>query len=139
LAARDRGLPLPAGGAMLCPSTDMAKTGKVPEKLVAPISAASLRMGPTYLNGADPRTSSASPLYADLHGLPPLLIQVSTGEPLLDDSVRFAAKAKEAGVDCTLQTWEGLPHVWHLYAWMLPEGREAIANIGDFVRQRIPD
>jgi epsilon-lactone hydrolase len=65
-----------------------------------------------YLAGADPKTPLASPLFASLAGLPPLLIQVSTADLLLSDSERLAAAAAQAGVDVTLQIGEGLPHVY---------------------------
>lgn len=86
--------------------------------------------------GEDVKHPAASPLYAELGGLPPLLIQVGTSETLLDDSTRFAAKAKAAGVDVTLEQWEDMFHVWHFFAGMLPEGQQAIERIGEFVRQR---
>jgi acetyl esterase/lipase len=87
-----------------------------------------------YLGGADPRTPLASPLYGDLAGLPPLLIQVGTAEVLLDDSIRLADKARAAGVDTTLEVWPEMFHVWHRHAQQLPEARQAIAAIGDFLR-----
>jgi monoterpene epsilon-lactone hydrolase len=74
-------------------------------------------------------------LYADLKGLPPLLVQVGTSEILLDDSLRLAERAKAAGVAVTLEPWEGMIHVWQLFAPMLPEGQQAIERIGEFVRQ----
>jgi epsilon-lactone hydrolase len=80
----------------------------------------------------------ASPLYAELHGLPPILILVGTHESLFDDSTRFAAKAEAAGVEVELDIWESMIHVWPLFADILPEGRAAIEKIGDYVRMRIP-
>ncbi len=74
--------------------------------------------------------------HCPLNDLPPLFIQVGNSETLLDDSTRLADKAKEAGVDATLQIWDEMPHVWHLAAPVLPEGQEAIDKIGEFVRQR---
>jgi acetyl esterase/lipase len=86
--------------------------------------------------GDDLRHPLASPLYAELAGLPPLLIQVGTAETLLDDSTRLTQKAQAAGVDVTLEEWEDMFHVWHFFAAMLPEGQQAIDRIGEFVRQR---
>jgi acetyl esterase/lipase len=80
----------------------------------------------------------ASPLYADLHGLPPMLILVGTHESLFDDSTRFAAKAEAAGVKVELDIWESMIHVWPLFADILPEGREAIEKIGNYLKARIP-
>jgi acetyl esterase/lipase len=82
------------------------------------------------------REPLAAPLNAYLNDLPPLFIQVGNSEVLLDDSTRLADKAKESGVDATLQIWDEMPHVWHLAAPVLPEGQEAIEKIGEFVRER---
>jgi acetyl esterase/lipase len=80
----------------------------------------------------------ASPLYADLRGLPPLLIMVGTHEALFDDSTRFAAKAEAAGVEVQLDIWEEMIHVWPVFADILPEGRQAIDKIGDYIKARVP-
>jgi acetyl esterase/lipase len=86
-----------------------------------------------YLRGADPRTPLASPYYADLRGLPPLLIQVGSSEVLLSDAERLAEKARAAGVDVTLEVWPGMQHEWQFTARIMPEGRRAIARVGEFV------
>jgi monoterpene epsilon-lactone hydrolase len=88
----------------------------------------------TYLAGKDPRTPLAAPLYADLNGLPPLLIQVGDHETLLDDSNRVAARARAAGVKVTLEVWPEMIHVWQLFASFLPEAQEAIEVMGKFIR-----
>jgi epsilon-lactone hydrolase len=80
----------------------------------------------------------ASPLYADLHGLPPVLILVGTHEALFDDSGRFAAKAADAGVQVQLDVWEEMIHVWPFFADILPEGRQAIEKMGAYIRARVP-
>ena len=85
-----------------------------------------------YLGGTDPRTPLASPFFADLHGLPPLLIQVGSREVLLSDAERFAEKARQAGVEVTLEVWPGMQHEWQFTANLVPEGREAITRIGHF-------
>jgi epsilon-lactone hydrolase len=90
-----------------------------------------------YLAGADPRHPYASPLYADLHGLPPILIQVGDAEVILDDSVRFAARALAAGVDVTLDVWDEMPHVFQAFAGLLPEADEAVAQIGTWLREHV--
>jgi acetyl esterase/lipase len=87
-----------------------------------------------YLQSADPKTPTASPLYGDLTGLPPLLIQVGTDEILLDDSRRFAERAEQMGVSVRLDVWEEMIHVWHAYSRFVPEARRAIATIGEFLR-----
>ena len=88
-----------------------------------------------YIGDRDPRTPLAAPIYADLHGLPPLLIQVGSLEVLLDDSTRLAERAKAAGVDVTLEVWDDMPHVWHTFAPILPEGQQAIDRVGEFIRK----
>ena len=89
-----------------------------------------------YLADTDPRLPLASPLYAELAGLPPLLIQVGTAECLLDDSVRLAESARHAKVEVEFEAAENMVHVWHMFAPILSEGREAIARVGAFVRAR---
>ena len=92
----------------------------------------------TYLGEADPRNPLASPLYADLKGLPPLFIQVGTVEILLDDSVRFAERAKVAGVNVTLDVWQDMIHVFAIFAALTPEGRQGVNRIGEFIRNVLP-
>src|SRR5262249_24805505 len=89
-----------------------------------------------YLGKQDPRTPLASPLYADLRGLPPPLIQVGTAETLLDDASRVAERAKAAGVDVTYEAWEEMIHVFQAIAALLPEGQRAVDRIGAFIRER---
>ena len=92
----------------------------------------------TYLAGVYPRHPYASPLYADLQGLPPILIHVGDAEVILDDSTRFAAKARAAGVDVTLEVWDQMPHVWHAFVGLLPESGQAIERIGGWLQVRCP-
>jgi acetyl esterase/lipase len=138
LALRARGLPRPAAGVCLSPWFDLALSGETMTTKVdvdpmckPPLLA---MMAAAYLGGADPRTPGASPLYADLAGLPPMLVQVGTSETLLDDARRFAAHAERAGVRVTLEVWDDMIHVWHAFAMLLPEGQQAIDRIGAFVR-----
>ncbi len=138
VSLRDQGIPLPACGVCLSPWVDMegigdsmiARAGLDPmvqrDGLVA--------MAQTYLGGADPRTPLAAPMYADLSGLPPLLIQVGTRETLYDDATRLAAKAEADGVEACFQAWDEMIHVWHLFAPILDEGQAAIERIGEYVR-----
>lgn len=138
---RDEGSPLPAGLVCLSPWTDLALTGdsyKTKAK-VDPINKLSYMKfsGPLYAGDYDLTNPQISPLYADLSGLPPLLIQVGTEETLLDDSTRLAARAKASGVDVTLEIWEGMVHVFQSNAMILPEARRAIEKIGQFMRSHI--
>jgi epsilon-lactone hydrolase len=130
-------------GAAICmsPWTDLTLSGSSLElnRDADPmVSAATLaRMADAYLGEADRRSPTASPLFADLAGLPPLLVQVGSAELLFDDATRFAARAEEAGVDVTLEIWDDVFHVWQAFADLLPEAREAIAQIGAYVDQRL--
>ena len=103
-----------------------------------PISTPALlqQLAADYLAGADPRTPLASPLFASLSGLPPLLVQVGTSDLLLSDSERLVAAATEAGVDARLEVGDGLPHVYQLMLGT-PEAAEATERIGRFLRERV--
>jgi monoterpene epsilon-lactone hydrolase len=87
-----------------------------------------------YLDGADPLTPLASPLRADLRGLPPMLIQVGSAETLLDDSVQLARTAGAAGVEVELQIWPDMIHAWHLFYQQVEAGRRSLRAAGAFVR-----
>jgi acetyl esterase/lipase len=93
-------------------------------------------MARAYLGATPPRTPLASPLFADLRGLPPLLIHVGSDEVLLDDAVRLAERAKAGGVDATLEIYDRMIHVWHWFLPMLDEAQTAVEAIGRFVRSR---
>ena len=142
VALRDAGDPLPAAAVGISPWTDLALTGESMrtradvEVMLQP--AGMPETAATYLAGADPRHPYASPLYADLRGLPPILIHVGDAEVILDDSTRFAVKAREAGVDIALEVWDDMPHVWHAFAGLLPESDKAIERIGEWLQQRCP-
>lgn len=137
VAARDRGLPLPDSLAVISPWVDLTCGG--PTYAANEASDAMLTPGimfqcsAAYAHGADLRDPRLSPLFADLKGLPPLLIQVGTDEILLSDSTRLADAARAAGLDITLRVYEGLWHVWHLFAWAVPEGKLAIRELAEFV------
>src|SRR5437762_2275908 len=94
-------------------------------------------MARAYLAGADPRTPLASPLYADLRGLPPLLIHVGSDEVLLDDAAGLAERARAAGVDAALEIAPRMIHVWHWFLPMLPEAQTAVDAIGAFIDARV--
>ena len=139
LALRDAGDPLPAAAVCLSPWVDLEMSGEsmTTKADVDPTvqRSGNLRIAQIYLAGADPRTPLAAPLYGDLTGLPPLLIQVGSAETLLDDSKRLAERARSAGVDVTLEVWEDMIHVWQFFAATLPEGQQAIDRIGAFIRE----
>ena len=139
VALRDAGEPLPRAGVCISPWVDLECLGEsmATKADIDPMVTRDsvLMLAKAYLGDANPRTPLASPLYADLAGLPPLLIQVGTTEALFDDAKRLADRARAAGVDVILEPWDDMIHVWHLFAAILPEGQQAIDRIGEFVRQ----
>ena len=140
VALRDAGDPLPAAGVCLSPWVDLEGIGEsmTTKAALDPLIQHDglVKMGRLYLGDLDPHTALAAPLYADLGGLPPLLIQVGTAEALLDNATRVAETASAAGVDVTLEPWDDMIHVWQIFGSMLPEARGAIDRIGDFIRKR---
>lgn len=135
-AARDEGLPVPAGLFLMSPWLDLrgdasARANAATELLILP---ASIERAIRFYRGDHAVDDPAiSPILGGLAGLPPSLVQVSTSEILYDDSVAFASGASAAGVEVTVETEDGLWHVWQLMAPALPEARRSIASIGRFV------
>jgi acetyl esterase/lipase len=131
---------LPAAAVLMSPTVDLTSSGaSMTERADQdPISTPAMlrQFASDYLAGADPKTPLASPLFAQLAGLPPLLVQVGTADLLLSDSERLAAAAAAAGVDVTLEIGEGLPHVYQLMLGT-PEAAEAAGRIGKFLRARV--
>jgi epsilon-lactone hydrolase len=140
VATRDAGEALPAAAVLMSPTVDLTSSGaSMTERADQdPISTPAMlrQFASDYLAGADPRAPLASPLFASLSGLPPLLVQVGTADVLLSDSERLTTAAAEAGVDVTLQVGEGLPHVYQLLLGT-PEAAEATEQIGQFLRARV--
>jgi epsilon-lactone hydrolase len=143
LALRDAGEPLPAAAVCISPPTDLTggseslATNAKLDPLVSVESVAPLLRG--YVGAVPPDNPGVSPLLADLRGLPPLLLHVGSREILYDDSLRFARKAREAGVEVRLEVGAGLWHVWHATAPFVPEAGAAIRSIGRFLGERVPD
>jgi acetyl esterase/lipase len=133
------GLPMPGAAVCISPWVDMEGTGASMETRADAdpmVKKEGLEfMAGTYLGGRDPRAPLAAPMYADLGGLPPMLIQVGDSEVLLDDSTRLSENARNAGVEVQLDVWDDMIHVWHLFAPMLPEGRQALSQAGDFIKK----
>jgi monoterpene epsilon-lactone hydrolase len=140
VAIRDATLPMPAAGICLSPWVDLEGLGAsmTAKASVDPMlrKAELLEIAKLYLNGQDPHAPLAAPLYADLSGLPPLLIQVGTAETLLDDSIRIAERARKAGVEVKVDIWENMIHVFQMFAHVLDEGRQAIDQIGEFIKEK---
>jgi epsilon-lactone hydrolase len=139
LALRDAGDPLPAALVCMSPLTDLAKEGESMrtkidlDPMVNPEGSAAYARRYVGEHG-DLKAPLASPLYADLRNLPPMQILVGTWETLLDDSTRIAQRARAAGVEVDLQVWDEMIHIWPYFADIIPEGKEAIARMGDFIR-----
>lgn len=138
VALRDAGDPLPAGAVLFSPWTDLAASG---ESIRSNDGADPMfsgqaigRAAQVYLGDTPATHPYASPVYADLNGLPPLFIQAGSTEVLLDDSRRVAARARAAGVRVDLQVWPKMPHVWQIFAPFIPEAGRALDDAAAFVR-----
>ncbi len=136
------GLPLPAAGVLQSPWTDLTQSAETYEtnadkdpsisKLYLDLAAE------RYLGETDPRHPLASPVYSDLKGFPPLLIQVGKQETMLGDAEAFAEKARSSGVEVVLELFDDVPHAWHnSEQWIpgIPEVWQALERIGEFVRE----
>jgi acetyl esterase/lipase len=137
VALRDAGDPLPAGAVLFSPWTDLAATGA---SIVDNDGADPMFSGPAiakaakvYLGDMPATHPYASPVYADLRGLPPLFMMAGSTEVLLDDSRRVAANARAAGVDCELEVWKKMPHVWPIFAPFIPEANRALDRAAAFI------
>lgn len=141
VAIKEAGLPQPVAAAVLSPWADLTQSGRSHETKAGLDPALTRQALSTraddYLAGADPRSPLASPLFADLRGLPPLLIQAGTYEVLLDDAVRLAAKAAADDVAVTLRTFPGAPHVFQGFSAVLAEAARALDEVGSFLRTHL--
>ena len=140
LALRERGVTQAAGGVCISPWVDLTCSGAsygtkaAADPIVTREGVA--MMARAYLGDGDAKAPLASPLYADLSGLPSLLVQVGSDEVLLDDALGLGERARAAGVDVTVEEWPEMIHVWHWFLPMLDEAQRAIDTIGAFVRDR---
>lgn len=141
LSLREAGDTLPGAGLCLSPWVDLTGSNpRIPEVAPKdPMLAPELLdvFADAYMAGADKRAPTASPAFADLTGLPPLLIQAGTAEILIGEIEVFAKKAEASGVDVELEVWDDMIHVWQTFADILPEGRQAIEAIGKYVEARL--
>ena len=138
---RDEKKALPACAICLSPWTDLALTGdsiktKADEDIMLTENEG-LQSAELYLKDVDRKHPLASPLYADLEDLPPILIQTGTAEILLDDSTSFAKKAEESGINVTLDLWSDMFHVFQIFGNLMPESKRALKKIGKFVKEMI--
>jgi epsilon-lactone hydrolase len=149
--ARDAGLRAVDGAVALSPATDSTfgspslTTNVATDPMLGPIFRSMARV-PRWLmlwfavltNRASPRNPQLSPVYGDLAGLPPTLVQASEDEILIDDARRYANKARAAGSPVELETWHGMVHVWQIFVTTLPEARDAFDEIGAFFERCAP-
>lgn len=140
--AREAGLPMPAGIVLFSPWVDLACSGETMQtraRAEVMFTADSLgQAAALYLNGRAMQDPLASPLYADLSGLPPLLIYASRDEILLSDATRLHGRAEAAGITSTLRLQSRMPHVWPVML-MLPEARASLREVAAFMHERVPD
>jgi acetyl esterase/lipase len=140
VALRDQGIELPAAAICFSPWTDLAVRGPSADSAEDPVvSGDALRMmARAYLGGSDPTAALASPLYADLTGLPPLQIQVGSRESLLDDARRLAHRGRQDGVDVTYVEHPGVIHMWIVFGPEIPESEAAFSLLGAFLTTHLP-
>jgi acetyl esterase/lipase len=141
--ARDHGLPLPAAALVMSPYADLTLGGTTMEsrREVDPLLSRE-NLQPRvmdYTAGQDPAAGLISPVFADLSGLPPLIIQAGSHEVLLDDAVRLAAQATAADVEVTLDITPGVPHVFQAYYPILDEATAALDRAGQFLSAHLAD
>ncbi len=145
LALREAGEPLPAAGVCISPATDLAGdnvSGNINSSKDAILSSGMYdrfaKILQTSLTGShDPRHPLLSPIYADLHGLPPLLVQAGEDEILLNSITAFVNKARREGVQVTYEVWAAMWHVWHIYDPYLPEARYAVSSISRYINEKL--
>lgn len=141
LKLRDTGDPLPAAACLISPMLDCTFSGESLTELqrhdpfmrIGDVA----MMAKHYYGDHDPRHPYISPVFADLRGMPSLLVHASEHEILRAEAVRYSEQAKAAGVDVTLKIWEGMIHAFHLFAGFIPEGKIAIHEIGAFFRSHL--
>jgi acetyl esterase/lipase len=137
LALKEKGIPMPSAAVTMSPAVDLLFEGESmkyngPNDWILPERLANLR--DQYLGDKNPKEPLVSPIYGNLAGLPPIMVQVGTHELLLDDVRRFVSKLKSQGGVVKYREWEGMFHCWHIFASEVLEGREAISAIGEFTR-----
>jgi acetyl esterase/lipase len=143
VALRDAGAKLPRAAVLMSAWTDLTTSSPshaANRRLDLQVTRQGLRdAGELYMGGRDPANPKASTLFADLAGLPPLLLQVGGDEVLLDDSRLFAERARAAGVEATVRVFDGMWHVFHFHAPEVPEAQAAMNDIAAFIRAQFGD
>lgn len=139
VAARNAGLPLPAAGVALSPWTNLEHTGSsmtTRDGIDPTVSLAGLNLlAKAFLNGALKNNPDASPVFADVRGLPPILVHIGESEVMLSDAMQLAVHLAENRVRVSLEVWPGMFHVWHMFAAILPEGMRALEDAAHFLER----
>lgn len=143
LKCKDDGIPLPCVCAVFSPCTDMTLSGEshITRATADPCipKGANATYLSYYVGGGDPQHPYTSPLFGDLIGMPPIIIQVGNNETLRDDATHFAQKAKEAGVEIQIKVWKKMFHCFPLLAPMFPEASEALEEVCQFIWNHLKD
>jgi len=141
--ARDAGIPLPAAGVAISPWADLTHSGfsATTREGIDPLCSVDFLnlLARSFLAGELPTHPDASPVYANVQGLAPILIQIGENEVMLSDAIRLASNLGEARVRTTLEVWPGMFHVWHLLAGILPEADRALRNAIRFLEDALPE
>ena len=141
LKLRDTGIPLPAAALVLSPWADLDMTGETirTKARVDPLANPSdlFFLASLYVGEDDPKNPYISPLYGDLKGLSPMIIQVGSAEILLSDAERIAERAKAADVDVILDIWEDMIHMFQMFALWSPEGQKATEKLGKYIQKHL--
>jgi acetyl esterase/lipase len=141
LTERTANIAAPVGAVALSPVTDLTLSGQSWKTRAAAdpyfVESQARKLVGSYLNGADPTAPKASPLNGDLSGVPPVRVHVGEDEVLLDDSLRFVARAVEAGVDARVDVWQGMAHGFASGVGTLAAATQAVAAIGAFLAGRL--
>lgn len=139
LKLRDEKIPLPGAAVCLSPWTDLAITGdsvKLKKNEDLMLTEHYLKFSAEkYVGNNNPKNPYISPLYAELKGLPPILIQTGTADLIVDDALRFVENAKKSGLDITLDLWQDMFHVFQIFGWYFPESKTALKKIGNFIKE----
>ncbi|MCI9870434.1 alpha/beta hydrolase [Arthrobacter humicola] len=142
IKARNLGLPLPAAGVALSPWANLEHTGAsmTNREGLDPLNSKAVLdlLARSFLGGALPNDPDASPVFADVRGLPPILVTIGENELMLSDAVRLAGHLAENRVRVSLDVWPEMFHVWHMHQDRLPEGRKALDDAARFLLEALP-
>jgi len=138
LSLRNNGVKLPAAAVCMSPAVDMTFQGQsmITNRGKDWLTKESLdNLRKIYLKGEDPKNMLVSPIYADLKGLPPIMLQAGSHEVLLDDIIKFHGKLKDSDVKITFELWKGMFHCFQMFYSNIPEGQEALENAGIYIKK----